>query len=64
MKTNFKMEVDKKMQLYLQVLDAHNFSETHPKLDPFVQVMKGNIVQWFHSQALVSSKPNSNSGCE
>lgn len=45
MKTNFKMEVDKKMQLYLQVLDAHNFSETHPKLDPFVQVMKGNIVQ-------------------
>lgn len=30
MKTNFKMEVDKKMQLYLQVLDAHNFSEHIP----------------------------------
>lgn len=43
-KTNFKMEVHRKMFLYLQKLDAHNLSETHPKLDPLLWAMRGSIV--------------------
>lgn len=45
------MEVHMNMELYLQILPAHNFSEIYPKLDPIVWVREGNIVTAFHSQA-------------